>query len=178
MGKSAYFGNAPISNYWAGHLLGFSALGYATFGDNPNAQTIIDWAATQWNNYAVPAITPPAVGATTGKLYSGVIPATHYDPPYTWPWTTLYMVVRSTAGDTSIPGYSSMANRMAKALIYDLKPDRWAIRRDGIQTGGVAGVFAGIAPMVLSHMLSQYGATADDALKGGWMQWQFQHLGT
>jgi hypothetical protein len=178
MQSNAWFGPAPTSNYWAGHILGFGVLGYATQGDNPNAQTLIDWATTQWNTYAVPGLTPAAPGTSTGRLYSGVMPGTHYDAPYTWPWTAMYMLTRATAGDTALPNYSAVANKMARALIYDLKPDRWAIRRDGVQTGSVTGVFSGIGPLALAHFLTQYAANADDSLKGGWMQWQFQHFGT
>jgi hypothetical protein len=52
------FSEGADGNFFGGHLLAAAMMGYASFGDNPNAQHMIDWARIRFDG--TPAATVPA----------------------------------------------------------------------------------------------------------------------
>jgi hypothetical protein len=168
----------PDSNYAAGHLLGGAVMGYALLGDDPLAQTDIDWAAKNWATMMGPAFQMPIAGATgyTGSWAGGVMAGNHYDPAWTVPYYTLYVLTRATAGDANYISQGYL-QAFASTLLYDVKPDNWSFRMDGIQTGSFQGVLTGRTPMLLTHVLAQYGNGTTDAALAGNLQYLLGHLG-
>ena len=78
----------PDGNYFWGHAAAAAWMGYATFGDNPRAQEMIDWARTRFDGTASPLVTgdqipqnwitqafdgglPPAVATDGGPAVAG-----------------------------------------------------------------------------------------------------------
>jgi hypothetical protein len=68
----------PQSNYWEAHVTASAASGYATYGDNPNAQTLIAWATNNWNSnfdpkfFNPPSTTAKAAEDSSGYFYGGL----------------------------------------------------------------------------------------------------------
>ena len=145
------------SNYWGGHILGLSALGYATYGDNPRAQEIIDWARSNWNTQMALA-TGPGGGLAGGYPEEG----------YSYGGAHLarlleYMLMIQTVTGEDLFSSTNFAQTVAKSLIYNRKPNRWQVIAEGTQAGSFSGFLATLPSLVLSHALS--GTT-----EGGWMQ--------
>ncbi len=65
------YSNAADGNYFGGHLYGVALMGYASFGDNPRAQEMIDWARVRFDG--APGITPPSgiPGAWRSQVFDG-----------------------------------------------------------------------------------------------------------
>ena len=51
------YSNAADGNYFGGHLYGVALMGYASYGDNPRAQEMIDWARIRFDG--TPGAVPP-----------------------------------------------------------------------------------------------------------------------
>ncbi|MGZ8869294.1 MAG: hypothetical protein ACXW2P_13210, partial [Thermoanaerobaculia bacterium] len=47
---------APDGNYFGGHLYGVALMGYASFGDNPRAQEMIEWARVRFDGSPAPNV--------------------------------------------------------------------------------------------------------------------------
>jgi hypothetical protein len=168
-------GAGAFSNYTGGHIFGMGLMGYATYGDNSNAQTMIDWASNTWNTYMAVAFAAP-VAATiswndpTGIYAAGVPSEYNYGPNHLTRLLEYIWATKTATGSepTQVADYKTL---WANALIYDLQPDNWSVRRDGVWSGNVTGVMSGNEPLLLSYLMS--GSTT-----GAWMQWMFTHFGT
>jgi hypothetical protein len=177
-GRGADEGSEPNSNYVGGHILGYGPLGYTLYGDDANAQDIIDFATGLWTNVIGPGFSAPVVGnqfAYTsprgiGIFYSGVPTEYNYNSGH-FMRLMQYMLAIKTATGSELSNAVNYRKLWANAILYDLKPDRWRTRMDGNYSGNVTGVFTGGLPLYLSYTLS--GTT-----EGEWMQWMFTHFGT
>lgn len=50
------YSNAADGNYFGGHLYGVALMGYASFGDNPRAQEMIEWARIRFDGSPAPTL--------------------------------------------------------------------------------------------------------------------------
>src|ERR1035437_7130172 len=172
-------GGGAYSNYWGGHILGTSLAAYATFDENTNAPAMLTWVSDQWTtnsyNNIARTFSAPVPGIinyydTTGFYNAGI--------PWEWNYGAAhikrllqYMLAAKTAGGTDMFQTTDYARRWAASNIYELKPDRWSVRTDGIWSANVTGVYHGELPIILSDILA--GTT-----EGGWMQQIITHFGT
>ena len=169
-------GMGPNSNYTGGHILGYGTLGYAIYGDDSNAQTMIDWASTKWNALMPLGFAAPVVGDSAytvdarGVYNAGTNAEWHYGSGHI-PRLLEYALAVQTATGSKASNIDTYMPLWANAFLYDLMPNRWEVRNDGSWSGNVAGVPGGGMALHLSYMLS--GTTA-----GAWMQWAFTHFGT
>ena len=148
-------------NYFGGHLLGFGAAGYATAGDNPRAEEIQQHMLQVFNG-VVPA------AFATGGFAGGYAPESYSYGSSQFAYLLQYMrMVNEVAGRDL--GLSSYASRIARALIYNLKPNRWQTTDEGDYAGDYTGILPGFLPLLLSSVLR-------GTLEGAWMQWLYTHL--
>ena len=66
------YSTAADGNYFGGHLYGAALMGYASFGDNANAQHMIDWARIRFDG--TPSATVPqseTPGAWRSQAFDG-----------------------------------------------------------------------------------------------------------
>ena len=174
-GASEVYAGYAGANYWGGHILGFGLLGYATFGDNSNAQTILDWVDNQWTVEMGKGFNAPVANTDGSSSPLGIY---HAGLPLEWNYggnhiTRLLEYMHAVQTATGSPA-SQVANYMqlwAEAGLYELKPDRWQVRRDGVWSANVTGPISGNVPMLLAYLLA---GTQD----GEWMQWMITHFGT
>ena len=47
--QAQIYSNAADGNFFGGHLYGVALMGYASFGDNPRAQEMIEWARIRFD---------------------------------------------------------------------------------------------------------------------------------
>src|SRR5260370_10233336 len=75
------FSNAADGNYFGGHLYGVALMGYASFGDNPRAQEMIDWARIRFDGTAAPSLTPSLIPQAwrTQSFEGGMLPGVARD---------------------------------------------------------------------------------------------------
>ena len=52
---------ASDGNFFGGHLYGVALMGYASFGDNPRAQEMIEWARIRFDGTSAPAVPPSKI---------------------------------------------------------------------------------------------------------------------
>lgn len=155
---TAYQRDGPAySNYYGGHLLGFAALARATAGQNPRAEEIAQYIHGRFE-----AVTPQAF--ETGGFAGGYFVESGSYGVAQFGYLIRYMHLM---GDARLTGY---AKKMARSLIYNLKPNRWQTTDEGNYGGSYTGVLPGFYPLMLAKALK--GTT-----EGGWMQWLYTHLG-
>src|SRR5262249_4417003 len=142
-----------VSNYFGGHLLGFTAAGYATAGDNPRAGEIIDCMGIKFDNVVVPAFTSgPFAGGYPVEGY--VYGINHYVRLL----ETMAMA-RSATGAVAATG-NEFAERIARNLLHALKPNRWQVPDEATYPGDYTGVLTLGLPVLLSELLAHASAGA------------------
>ncbi len=172
---NAYAINDPSSNYWANHITGAAATGYATFDENPQAQSWLDWTANNWyTNFDPKFFNPPSTTAKaaddrTGFYYSGLaVTGFNYGGNDISRLAKYYDLVKTATG-VDLPQSQDYQKRWARNLIYNLKPDRFKSPTFGQWTGAWTGIMTLSEALLLSHTLA--GTT-----EGAWMQWFYDHI--
>ncbi|MEO6324888.1 MAG: hypothetical protein ABIT01_05580 [Thermoanaerobaculia bacterium] len=61
--QAQQFSAAADGNYFGGHLYGVALMGYASFGDNPRAQEMIEWARIRFDGTSGSTLTPATTPA-------------------------------------------------------------------------------------------------------------------
>jgi hypothetical protein len=161
--RAAFENNGPAyGNYFGAHVMGFGLAGLATQADNPRGPEIVTYVAGLFRTYVVPAF------ATGG--FAGGYPLEAYTYGTNHFQRLLYYVlaVKTATGD-DIVSRTDYARKIARNLIYNLKPNNWQVSDEGDFAGDYTGVLQPSLPIVLSSLLA--GTT-----EGQWMQHLSQHL--
>ncbi|HKF66367.1 MAG TPA: hypothetical protein VKB36_07560 [Vicinamibacterales bacterium] len=162
--KRAGFENEgpAYGNYFGGHVLGFGLAGLATADDNPRGAEIAAHIASLFQTLVVPAF---ASGGFAGgyPIEAYTYGANHFQRILS------YLLAVETATGADIPSRTGYAKKIARNLVYNLKPNNWQTSDEGDFAGDSTGVLPPSLPVVLSYVL----AGTDE---GGWMQYLGQHL--
>jgi hypothetical protein len=165
--RAAFENNGPAyGNYFGGHLLGFGLAGLATESDNPRGLEIVDLIRDRFQAHVAPAFTTGGFAGgypVEGYAYGG----NHFQRLLS------YMLAVETAAGTDIIADSGArrdyARRIARHLLYALKPNDWQVSDEGAFAGDYTGVLPPALPIVLSSLL-------EGTDEGRWMQHLAQHL--
>jgi hypothetical protein len=161
--RAAFENNGPAyGNYFGGHVMGFGLAGFATEADNPRGREIVAHIGGLFQTRVVPAF------ATGG--FAGGYPV----EAYTYGTNHLqrllyYMLAVKTATGDDIIARTDDVRKIARNLLYNLKPNNWQVSDEGDFAGDYTGVLQPSLPIVLSSLL----AGTDE---GRWMQHLYQNL--
>jgi len=166
----------PRSNYWEAHVTASAASGYATYGDNPHAQALIDWATNNWNAnfdpklFNRPSVTAKAAEDASGYFYGGLALLGYNYGGNDISRHLKYMLLVKTATGNDMLASRDYGRRWSTNLIHSLKPDRWHVPPLGQWPGSWYGVMTLSEALLLSYSL-------EGTTEGGWAQWLYQHIG-
>jgi len=166
-------------NYFVGHLFGTAMMGYASHGDNPKAQEMIDWARIRFDGTSSPLIdaehSPEDFfaqlfeGGTRPQFareYNGRnITAAPFKGGFDfqgWAYGTAsytmiidYMLtVRSATGEDLIATRTSWFSQIFRALKHGLMPNRFEMDPTGDYGGNYGAVMFHSLPMRIAHTLA------------------------
>jgi Right handed beta helix region len=161
--KFAFEKDGPAyGNYFGGHVLGFGLAGYATSPDNPRGAEIVK---------AIRALFDTEVGkAFTSGGFAGGYPAESYTYGANhFERLLLYMLATKTATGEDLFAKTDYAQRMARNLLYNLKPNRWQTSDEADFAGDFTGVLQPSFPITLAYVLA-------GTREGEWMQYLAQHI--
>ena len=161
--RAAFQNNGPAyGNYFGGHVLGFGLAGFATEGDNPRGPEIVAHIRGLFQKHIPPAF------ASGG--FAGGYPVEGY--PYGsnhFQRLLYYMLAVETATGAETVSRSGYPQKIARNLLYNLKPNGWQVSDEAACAGDYAGVLPASLPIVLSSVL----AGTDE---GKWMQHLYRTL--
>jgi hypothetical protein len=173
------YSNAAGGNYFGGHLYGVGLMGYASFGDNPRAQEMIEWARIRFDGS--PAPTLPASKKPdawrTQTFEGGMRPAAALDyngPAITgapfksgfdfqaWSYGSeefgrmidYMLIVKSATGEDLITRYIDWFSQIFRAQKHALFPNRFMIDPTGDWGGNQGAVISKGLPEQLAFLLS------------------------
>ncbi|MEI7891038.1 MAG: hypothetical protein WCI36_03625 [bacterium] len=146
-------------NYFGGHLLGFGLMSIATYGDNATAPTIYSDIKARWNNKI------PAAFSTGGFAGGAALESYNYGPNHFVRLLQYGIAVQTSTGEDI---YSSYGEKIAKNLLYNLKPNRWQSTDEGDMPGNYTGVMPSSLPIVLSGFTP--------GVSGEWMSYFYNNL--
>lgn len=168
--SNAIFRDGPAeSNYFEGHLLGFGLGGLATVGNNARAAEITAHIRGLFDTLVVPSFTQS--GFQTGAFRGG-FPIESYTygssdfTDYLFPYMT---GIKSATGEDV--GIVPFAKKVAKSLIYNLKPNRWQATDEADNAGSYVGLVQPTFPGYFSYLL-------EGTTEGGWMQHMYTNMAT
>jgi hypothetical protein len=144
------------SNYFGGHVMGFGIAGLATAGENPRGREIAGRIRGLFEAHVPPAF---ATGGFAGGYPVEGFPygANHFQR------LLYYMLAVQTATGAHAVANSGYPQKIARNLLYTLKPNNWQVIDEASCGGDHAGVLHPHLPMVLSSLL----VGTDE---GRWMQ--------
>ena len=161
--RAAYQNNGPAyGNYFGGHVLGFGLAGFATEADNPRGREIVAHIRGLFQTHVVPAFTTG--GFAGGYPVEGYVYGSNHFQRLLY-----YMMAVESATGVDIIASGGYARKIARNLLYNLKPNNWQVSDEGAYSGDYTGVLSPSLPLVLSSRL----AGTDD---GKWMQHLYQNL--
>jgi hypothetical protein len=177
------FSSGADGNFFGGHLYGVAMMGYASFGDNPNAQHMIDWARIRFDGSTAATIPPsetplawrtqtfdggqrPAVAfdadgpAITGNPFKGGFDfqAWSYGSEEFCRMIDYMLTVNSATGEDLIAAHSTWFPQILRAEKHALFPDRFLIDPTGDWGGYQGAVISHGLPTRLAFVLA---GTAD-----------------
>jgi hypothetical protein len=181
---NAYERNDHASgNYLPGHLLATATMGYASFGDNPRAQELIDWARIRFDGTPSPRVAADNVpDDTVDQLFAGgfkpeiardyngpavaTAPALGGFPVQGWAYGSetfarlidYLLMVRSATGEDLLTPHLSWFSQILRAQKSSLLPNRFLIDPVGDWGGDQGAVILRLLPARLAHVLA---GTAD-----------------
>lgn len=161
--RAAFENEGPAyGNYFGGHVMGFGLAGFATEGDNPRGHEIAAHIARLFDARVAPAF---ASGGFAGgyPVEGHVYGANHFQR-----FLYYMLAVRTATGDDVI-ARTDFARKIARNLLYSLKPNNWQVSDEGDFAGDYTGVLQPSLPIVLSSVL-------EGTTEGAWMQHLAQHL--
>jgi hypothetical protein len=174
--NNAYAVHDPTSNYWEAHVTATLATGYATYGDNASAQSWIDWSNNTWTTdfdpkvFNPPSTTIAAANNPIGYFYGGLaVIGFNYGGNDISRHVKRMLMVKSATG-VDVFSTNDYAQRWARNLIYQLKPDRWKSTNFGMWTADWYGVMTYSEALLLS-------AALEGKTEGGWAQWMYMNPG-
>jgi hypothetical protein len=164
--RTAFENNGPAyGNYFGGHLLGFGLAGIATEFENPRGPEIVGSMRDRFHAHVASAF---AMGGFAGgyPVEGYAYGSNHFRRLLS------YMLAVETAtaatGTTGATGGDMISTRddarkIARHLLYALKPNVWQISDEGAWAGDYTGVLQPALPIMLASLL----AGTDE---GRWMQ--------
>jgi hypothetical protein len=170
---------APVGNgcgnYFGGHAFGFGLAAIAFEGDASNAKAIMTdptyGVLTRLNSLVLPQFARGCfAGGTTPESYS-------YGGGTMLRYLQLFWAMQ-TSGKSSLLidpetgiaiNWTDYAKTMAKSMIYQVRPDLWAITDEGDWAGSYARILFPDTPYRLSFFLT--GTT-----EGKWMNWLYANI--
>jgi hypothetical protein len=161
--KFAFEKDGPAyGNYFGGHILGFGLAGYATESDNPRGKEITKAIRTLFDAQVGKAFTS---GGFAGgyPVESYTYGANHFER------LLQYMLATKTATGEDLFAKTDYAQRMARSLMYNLKPNRWQTSDEADFAGDFTGVLQPSFPITLAFVLA-------GTREGEWMQFLTQHI--
>ncbi|MBS1827889.1 MAG: hypothetical protein JST93_21450 [Acidobacteria bacterium] len=173
------YSSAADGNYFGGHLFGVGLMGYASFGDNPRAQEMIEWARIRFDGSpapTVPASKKPEAWRTQ-VFEGGMRPAAALDyngPPITgapfksgfdfqaWSYGSeefgrmidYMLIVKSATGEDLITPYIHWFSQILRAEKHALFPNRFLIDPTGDWGGYQGAVISKGLPTQLAFLLA------------------------
>ena len=155
-------GGPAYGNYFGGHVLGFGLAGLATDGENPRGREIARKMRDLFQTRVEAAF---RWGAFEGgyPVESYAYGANHFQR------LLAYMLAVCTATGENLFAQTDYAQSIARALIYNVKPNGWQVSDEGDFPGDETGVLQPSLPILLSHVLV-------GRREGEWMQHLVQHL--
>lgn len=153
--------NGPaFSNYFGGHLIGFGIAGLATAGANPRGQEIADYMRDRFSDVQT---------AFASGVFAGGYPLEGYTYGTNQFVRILqYMAAVKTATGEDLFADGDIANKIARNLLYTLKPNNWQFPDEADDPGDTTGIMDRTLPTMLTSM-----ASAEDA---AYMQFFVQHV--
>ncbi len=161
---------AADGNFFGGHLYGVAMMGYASFGDNPRAQEMIEWARIRFDGTTAPAVPPAKIPLAwrTQCFEGGQRPAVSLDylgPNITgnpfkggfdfqaWSYGSeeysrmidYMLIVKSATGEDIITPRMSWFSQILRAEKHALFPNHFMID----PTGDWGGFQGAVIPMTL-----------------------------
>jgi hypothetical protein len=174
---------AATGNFFGGHLYGVALMGYASFGDNPRAQEMIEWARIRFDGTPAPAVPPSKIPLAwrTQAFEGGQRPAVSLD--YLGPFITgnpfkggfdfqawsygseeysrmidYMLVVKSATGEDLIIPRINWFSQILRAEKHALFPNRFMIDPTGDWGGFQGAVIPRTLPVRMAFILA---GTAD-----------------
>jgi len=137
-----------VSNYFGGHLLGFTAAGYATAGDNPRAGEIVAHVRRELDDVVGPAF------ASNGPFAGGFpVEGYVYGSNHFVRLLEVLAIVRSATG-AEPPHAREYADRIARNLFHALRPNRWQVPDEATYPGDYTGILTLGLPVMLTELLA------------------------
>jgi hypothetical protein len=156
------------SNYFAGHVFGFGLAAIAFEGDDPNATAIMNdptWGVlTRVNSIVIPQF-------SRGCFAGGVAPESYNYGTGTFIHYWEFFWGMQTAGKSSqlidpstgkVIVWLDYVKSAARATLYNMRPDLWAIADEGDWPGSYSRVLSAIFPYELGLLL-------DGTIEGTWI---------
>jgi hypothetical protein len=161
--RAAFENSGPAyGNYFGGHLLGFGLAGFATETENPRGREIAAHIRDLFQTHVVPAFASGGFAGgfpVEGYLYG----ANHFQR------LLYYMLAAQTATGGNSVSRSGYPQKIARSLLYNLKPNNWQVSDEGAGAGDYTGVLSPALPILLASLL----AGTDE---GRWMQHLHRNL--
>ncbi len=170
-------------NFFGGHLYGVALMGYASFGDNPRAEEMIEWARVRFDGSAAPAVPQAKIPRAwrTQSFEGGQRPAVSLDfngPDITgnpfkggfdfqaWSYGTeeysrmidYMLIVKSATGEDILTPRLGWFSQILRAEKHALFPNRFMIDPTGDWGGFQGAVILRALPIRLAYVLA---GTAD-----------------
>jgi len=177
------YSHAAGGNYFGGHLYGVALMGYASFGDNPRAQEMIEWARVRFDGTRGPTLTAAKIPQSwrTQCFDGGMRPAVSFDyngPNITgapfkggfdfqaWSYGSeeysrmidYMLIVKSATGEDLVSRYVDWYSQILRAEKHALFPNRFMIDPTGDWGGNQGAVIIRALPVRLAFILA---GTAD-----------------
>ena len=177
------YSNAADGNYFGGHLYGVALMGYASFGDNPRAQEMIDWARVRFDGTRGATLSASKIpDAWRSQCFDGGMrPAVALDfngpnimgSPFrggfdfqAWSYGSeefsrminYMLIVKSATGEDIITPHSDWFSQILRAEKHALFPNRFMIDPTGDWGGNQGAIIIRELPIRLAFILS---GTAD-----------------
>lgn len=145
-GVGWYMGSNPAyDNYFGGHLLGFGTCALATYGDNATAPAMLADIRLKWDNNI------PAAFDSGGFSGGSTLESFNYGPSHFIRLLQFAIALQTATGEDI---YSSYGAKIARNLLYNLKPNRWQSTDEGDFPGTFVGIMSSNLPVVLSAFTS------------------------
>ena len=181
--QAQVYSYAADGNFFGGHLYGVALMGYASFGDNPRAQEMIEWARIRFDGMPGPTLSPSKIPQAwrTQSFEGGQRPAVSLDyngPDITgnpfkggfdfqaWSYGSeeysrmidYMLIVKSATGEDIISPHIDWFSQILRAEKHALFPNHFMIDPTGDWGGFQGAVILRALPNRLAFILA---GTAD-----------------
>jgi len=171
---------AADGNFFGGHLYGVALMGYASFGDNPRAQEMIEWARIRFDGTRGPTVIPSKIPQAwrTQSFEGGQLPAVALDfngptnitgNPFkggfdfqAWSYGSeeysrmidYLLTVKSATGEDIIAPHINWFSQILRAEKHAIFPNRFMIDPTGDWGGFQGAIILRALPIRLAFILA------------------------